>query len=108
MKNVGECIHLKLDFVGVLLSTVGFGTLLYAFSRAGAIGTALLVTILTKQAQFHAIKLTTDGSIADQGQLLLKASIEGMNDAYRVVIVFGVIGLIMSFFIKKTKQENAA
>lgn len=37
-------------------------------------------------------------------QLLLKASIAGMNDAYFVVIIFGLIGLLMSFFIKKTSQ----
>lgn len=72
---------------------------------SGAIGTALLVTILTKQAQFHAVKLTTEGIITDQAQLLIKASIAGMNDAYSAVIVFGLIGLIMSIFIKKTKQE---
>jgi EmrB/QacA subfamily drug resistance transporter len=73
---------------------------------SGAIGTALLVTILTKQAQFHAVKLTTEGIITDPAKLLLKASIAGMNDAYKVVIVFGLIGFIMSFFIKKTKQED--
>lgn len=70
---------------------------------SGAIGTALLVTILTKQAQVHAVKLTVEG-ITDQTQLLLKASIAGMNDAYFVVIIFGLIGLLMSFFIKKTSQ----
>lgn len=70
---------------------------------SGAIGTALLITILTKQAQVHAVKLAAEG-ITDQAQLLLKASIAGMNDAYFTVIIFGLIGLLMSFFIKKTSQ----
>ena len=73
---------------------------------SGAIGTALLVTILTKQAQLHAVKFSAEGLIGNQAQLRLKASIAGMNDAYCVVIIFGLIGLIMSFFIKKTKQTD--
>lgn len=73
---------------------------------SGAIGTALLVTILTKQAQVHAVKLVAEGTISDKSQLVLKSSIAGMNDAYFAVIIFGLIGLIMSFFIKKTKQVN--
>jgi EmrB/QacA subfamily drug resistance transporter len=74
---------------------------------AGAIGTALLVTILTNQAQFHAAQLAADGTIADHTQLLLKSSIAGMNDAYFAVILFALIGLVMSFFIQKTKSVDS-
>jgi EmrB/QacA subfamily drug resistance transporter len=70
---------------------------------SGGIGTALLVTILTNRTQYHASRLTAYGTIGDSAQLLQKASIEGMNDAYFAVIIFGIIGLAMSFFIKKTK-----
>lgn len=71
---------------------------------SGAIGTALLVTILTNRTQFHAVRLTTEGIIGDPVQLLKKASIEGMNDAYFAIIIFGIFGLVLSFFIKKTKR----
>jgi len=63
-----------------------------------------LVTILTKQAQLHAVKFSAEGLIGNQDQLRLKASIAGMNDAYCVVNIFGLIGLIMSFFIKKLNR----
>lgn len=191
LKNVTERAYPKLDIAGMLLSTVGFGTLLYGCSRAGAIGwtttevivtlligiaitivttigftsltdstsysylllmstgrrigmgmfmmpittaglnqlpaafhahgtaisntvkqvsgaigTALLVTILTNRAQFHAVRMAAEGVVSDPSQLLQKASIAGMNDAYVAVIIFGAIGLVMSFFIKKTKQPE--
>ncbi|MNC58278.1 hypothetical protein D3C75_1079990 [compost metagenome] len=69
---------------------------------AGAIGTALLVTILSSRTETHAIALAAEG-LRDQAQLLQKASIAGINDAYWVVIVFGFIGLALSFFIKRTQ-----
>jgi EmrB/QacA subfamily drug resistance transporter len=69
---------------------------------AGAIGTALLVTILSNRTASHAVALAAEG-LRDQSQLLQKASIAGINDAYWVVIVFGFIGLVLSFFIKKTQ-----
>lgn len=75
---------------------------------SGAIGTALLVTILTSRAQTHAVKLAAEGTITDPAQLLQKASIDGMNDAYLAVIIFGIIGLVLSFFITKNKQDDFA
>ncbi|MFD1776435.1 DHA2 family efflux MFS transporter permease subunit [Paenibacillus rhizophilus] len=75
---------------------------------SGAIGTALLVTILTSRAQTHAVKLAAEGTLTDPAQLLQQASIAGMNDAYWAVIVFGIIGLVLSFFITRTKQADFA
>lgn len=75
---------------------------------SGAIGTALLVTILTNRAQTHAISLAAEGVINDRAHLLQQASIAGMNDAYFAVILFGIIGFLMSFFIQRTKQVDAA
>lgn len=74
---------------------------------AGAIGTALLVSVLTNQAKTHAIKLAAEGTISNPTLLLQKASIAGMNDAYFIVIIFGVAGLALSFFIKKTTQADS-
>lgn len=44
--------------------------------------------------------------IAVLNQTIMSVAIAGMNDAYFAVIIFGLIGLIISFFIKKTKQGN--
>ncbi|GFN32181.1 multidrug transporter [Paenibacillus curdlanolyticus] len=75
---------------------------------AGAIGTALLVTIMTNRATTHAKEFMTSG--AAQGwtkeQLTTNAAIEGINDAYLVIIGIGVIGLLLSFFIKRVKQAE--
>ena len=38
LKNVSERIYPKIDIWGVILSTIGFGTLLYGFSSAGSKG----------------------------------------------------------------------
>ncbi|MNO50077.1 Multidrug export protein EmrB [compost metagenome] len=69
---------------------------------AGAIGTSLLVTVLTNRTQFHLAEMTSAGVTGNPQHLLQQASISGMNDAYLAVIVFGGIGLILSFFIQKT------
>lgn len=74
---------------------------------AGAIGTALLVSVLTNQAKTHAIKLSAEGTISDPALLLQKASIAGMNDAYFIVIIFGLAGLALSFFITRTTQADS-
>lgn len=36
LRNVSERIYDKVDFISVVLSTVGFGALIYGFSRAAA------------------------------------------------------------------------
>lgn len=38
LKNVSETVQAKLDFISLVLSTVGFGSLLYGFSKAGSMG----------------------------------------------------------------------
>jgi EmrB/QacA subfamily drug resistance transporter len=75
---------------------------------AGAVGTALLVTIMTNRAATHAKDWMTSG--AAQGwskeQLATHAQIEGINDAYLVIIAIGIVGLLLSFFIKRVAQAE--
>ncbi|MNG09590.1 Multidrug export protein EmrB [compost metagenome] len=75
---------------------------------AGAVGTALLVTIMTNRATTHGKELVTSG--AAQGwtkeQIATHASIEGINDAYLVIIGIGIIGLLLAFFIKRVAQAE--
>ena len=36
----------------------------------------------------------------------MEASIQGINDAYLVIIGIGVVGLLLSFFIKRAGQAE--
>ena len=71
---------------------------------AGAIGTSLLVTIMTNRAASHGKDLAMSGITGDQ--LKLEAQIGGINDAYIVIIGIGIVALLLSFFIKRTKQAT--
>lgn len=71
---------------------------------AGAIGTSLLVTIMTNRATAHGKELAMSGMTGDQ--LKLEAQIGGINDAYVVIIGIGIVALLLSFFIKRTKQAQ--
>jgi EmrB/QacA subfamily drug resistance transporter len=74
---------------------------------AGAIGTALLVTVMSTRTKSHALDLATSGTFTDQKLLIKEASIQGINDSYLVIIGIGVVGLLLSFFIRKvTAQEE--
>ncbi|MBP1977004.1 EmrB/QacA subfamily drug resistance transporter [Cohnella thailandensis] len=77
---------------------------------AGAIGTSLLVTVMTTQTTSHIKDMMASGS-ALTDQLKLDATIQGINDAYFVIVGIGIVGLVLSFFIKKTGRpasEKAA
>ncbi len=70
---------------------------------AGAVGTALLVTVMTTSTNRHLqiLKIENGTNGGTQQNLLTNASIQGVNDAYFVIIIIGVISLLLSFFIKK-------
>ncbi|MEC2077492.1 DHA2 family efflux MFS transporter permease subunit [Metabacillus fastidiosus] len=78
---------------------------------AGAVGTSLLVTVMTDRTKTHLTDMmSTATSAVNQKQMILEATIEGINDAYVVIIGIAVIGLLLSFFIKRVEQgaeENA-
>ncbi|MDY0395171.1 MFS transporter [Virgibacillus halophilus] len=81
---------------------------------AGAIGTAFLVTVMTTQAK-NSIKdiIISHGFNPQNKQDLLHATnlatVQGINDAFMISTVFAVIGLVLSFFIRRgrtTQQEE--
>ncbi|WP_110928001.1 DHA2 family efflux MFS transporter permease subunit [Bacillus massiliglaciei] len=75
---------------------------------AGAIGTSLLVTIMTNSSKNYLETESVHGQTPEH--LMMEASIQGINDAYFAILLFGVISLLLSFFIKRVKQapeENA-
>ncbi|SFT04474.1 DHA2 family efflux MFS transporter permease subunit [Paenibacillus sp. BC26] len=78
---------------------------------AGAIGTSLLVTVMTTRTKTHFQDMMAAGGDATQEHMIMESTIQGINDAYLVIIGIGVIGLLLSFFIKRTGQaveEKAA
>ncbi|WP_075980214.1 DHA2 family efflux MFS transporter permease subunit [Bacillus massilinigeriensis] len=85
---------------------------------AGAIGTALLVTVMTNRTKTHATELTASAMKHFKGeptaaamvemkqQITMKAMLEGINDAFFVTVGIALVALILSFFIKRAKQEE--
>ncbi len=74
---------------------------------AGAIGTSLLVTVMSDRTKTHIQDMMANsGTTAGhtQAQIITAATIEGINDAYLVIVAIGVVGLVLSFFIKRVKQ----
>ncbi|MEK5643020.1 MFS transporter [Paenibacillus rhizosphaerae] len=73
---------------------------------AGAVGTSLLVTVMSDRTKTHLTDMmTSGGAAANQKQLVLEATIQGINDAYVVIIGIGIVGLLLSFFIKRTSRS---
>lgn len=85
---------------------------------SGAIGGALLVTIMSTRTTTHAkemvgaavSKLTTPPSesalLEIQQQIISKATIEGINDAFLVSAGIAAIALILAFFIRRTRPAE--
>ncbi len=80
---------------------------------AGAIGTALLVTIMSNRTETHATEIaneamknvvgTPTGAALEEmkQQIAMKAMLEGINDAFLVATGITVVALILAFFIKR-------
>jgi MFS family permease len=75
---------------------------------AGAVGTSLLVTVMTSSTNANLQALMSDGETNGETQqhMLTAASIQGVNDAYFVIIIIGIISLILSFFIKRIELSS--
>ncbi|MFE8697177.1 DHA2 family efflux MFS transporter permease subunit [Cytobacillus sp. FJAT-53684] len=85
---------------------------------AGAIGTALLVTVMSTRTETHATSLAadamkhatgqpTEAAIAEmQQQIAMKAMLEGINDAFLVATFIAAVAVILALFIKRAKQAE--
>ena len=85
---------------------------------SGAIGTALLVTIMSNRAETHGERLAesamreatgqaTPAALAEmKQQIATRAMLEGINDAFFVTVFVSALALIMAFFIKRAKQAE--
>lgn len=88
---------------------------------SGAIGTALLVTVMSTQTKTHAEDLAasamkhaagaagqpTAAAIAQmKQQIAMKAMLEGLNDAFLVATIISAVALLLALFIKRAKQAE--
>ncbi|MBB6669433.1 DHA2 family efflux MFS transporter permease subunit [Cohnella nanjingensis] len=73
---------------------------------AGAVGTSLLVTVMTSRTKTHLQDMIAGGAATSKEHMIKEATIQGINDAYLVIIGIGIVGLLLSFFIKRTQQPH--
>ncbi|WP_066062397.1 DHA2 family efflux MFS transporter permease subunit [Neobacillus soli] len=88
---------------------------------SGAIGTALLVTVMTTRAKTHAAEivaaakqhitnpppvLTEAMQLKMQQEIQMKAMLEGINDAFYVSVFIAGLALVLALFIKRAKQAE--
>lgn len=70
---------------------------------AGAIGTSLLITIMTMGSKNYITEHATETK--GQEQLMLLANIQGINIAYFAIIIVAVVSLVLSFWINERKEN---
>ncbi|MGZ4159722.1 MAG: DHA2 family efflux MFS transporter permease subunit [Neobacillus sp.] len=87
---------------------------------SGAIGTALLVTVMSTRTVTHGKELAasamkhltgkpTPAALAEmKQQIAMKAMLEGINDAFYVSVFIAGLALVLAFFIKRAKQAEDA
>ncbi|MBL5771054.1 MULTISPECIES: DHA2 family efflux MFS transporter permease subunit [Heyndrickxia] len=85
---------------------------------SGAIGTALLVTIMSNRTESTAKELAADAMkhltgqpteaamAAMKQQIEMKAMLEGINFSFLVTVFIAAVALVLSFFIKRAKQAE--
>lgn len=85
---------------------------------SGAIGTALLVTLMSNRTETHATEMAADAIkhvagqpteaalVELQQQIAMKAMLEGINDAFLAATFIAVVAVILAFFIKRAKQAE--
>ncbi|WP_273128477.1 DHA2 family efflux MFS transporter permease subunit [Metabacillus sp. HB246100] len=85
---------------------------------SGAIGTALLVSVMSSRTKFHAEEMVESAkatmteqpsaeALAEmQHQLMMKATLEGINDSFLVSVFIAAIALAFAFFIKRPQPAD--
>ena len=85
---------------------------------SGAIGTAILVTIMSNRPVSYAKELTADAmknvvgqpsaaTVAEmKQQIIMKSMLEGINTAFFVATFITILALILAFFIKRATQAE--
>ncbi|MET4654560.1 EmrB/QacA subfamily drug resistance transporter [Exiguobacterium sp. PvP048] len=74
---------------------------------SGAIGSGLLVTVMTSRTADYAKELTANATPGTNPQTIITQSmVEGINDTFFIATLLALLALGLSFFIKKRKVEQ--
>ena len=85
---------------------------------SGAIGTALLVTIMSNRAESKGKELgeaamaklteqpTPEALAAMKQQIMMSATLDGINFAFFVSVFIAAVALFLAFFMKRAKQAE--
>lgn len=109
-------LRIGLSFITMPLNTAGLNALPKELGThgsavnntirqiAGAIGTAVIVTIYTAQATSHAETVMLNNPSAPAETVSSLASMLGSGDAYYFMTILAIIALILTLFMPKKKQ----
>ncbi|SFS56421.1 DHA2 family efflux MFS transporter permease subunit [Paenibacillus sp. 453mf] len=115
------CLRIGLSFITMPLNTAGLNALPRHLGThgsavnntvrqiAGAIGTAVVITIYTAQAARHSIEVQSQNPTASSEFIATLSSILGSSDAYYFMMVIGIIALVLTLFMpgKRTQKQAA-
>lgn len=113
-------LRLGLSFIIMPLNTAGLNALPKQLGMhgsavnntvrqiAGAIGTAVVITIYTAQAAGHAAAIRQNNPATTAELLTSAASISGASDAYYFMMILAIVALIITVFAPLKKKETAA
>lgn len=112
------CLRIGLSFITMPLNTAGLNALPRQLGThgsavnntvrqiAGAIGTAVVVTIYTAQATKHALDIQTAQPSSSPEQIASMSSIFGSSDAYFFMMILAIAALLLTLFMPKKKAIN--
>ncbi len=73
---------------------------------AGAIGTALVVTVMTMSASHHAADLIQIEPSWSEAHLAKESSILGKSDTLMYIFIVGIIAFVLTLFLPKRKSGS--
>ena len=65
---------------------------------SGAIGSALLVSVMTSRTKVHIDELGPQG--------IVQATVEGINDAFFIATFIAAVAFVLAFFVKRPKRAD--
>jgi hypothetical protein len=74
---------------------------------AGAIGTALVITIMTTRTSSHTTELMAGNPNLSQAQLLKEASILGTSDAYMFTAILSIFAFILTLVMPNNNAKES-
>lgn len=109
-------LRIGLSFITMSLNTAGLNALPRELGShgsalnntvrqlAGAIGTAVVMTIYSIQENAHATTLATQQVV--HGKINQLSSILSTNDAYLIMLVFAIVGLVIACFMPRMQKTQ--